>query len=129
MTEVSIFIAKILGPIFAIVGVALVTRPKMFQAIFEDFVESPALMYIGAIMALSFGIIIVLFNNIWEWSWAVFITILGWLSIIKGVSLLLFPGSLNKMIEFYRNNTIAVRVHGAVAIVLGLLLIIMGYVV
>ena len=61
--------------------------------------KNTAALYLGGIMAVVAGLLIVTFHNIWEPSWIVVITVFGWLSLLKGLMLLTFP----KAFSFWRS--------------------------
>jgi hypothetical protein len=42
-------------------------------------------------MAIVFGFLILEFHNYWNSDWTVVITIFGWLSLLKGILLIVFP--------------------------------------
>ena len=125
--ENSIFLAKLLGPYFIIVALGILFNLKTYQKIMGDFCKNSALIYLGGIMALFFGLLVVLFHNAWVASWAVIITIFGWLGIIKGAWLIIFPKTLAKFIEAYQKNKAILVVHSIIVLTLGTGLTIFGY--
>ena len=54
------------------------------------------LMQVG-IMSLSFGVAIVAGHNVWDSSWRVVITIIGYLALLKGVVILAWPNLIVEM--------------------------------
>ena len=85
------FIAQIIGLLFSIDAVGVLINTAIYRRMVEEFTESPALRYLGGILALLFGLFILNFNNAWTADWTVIITIIGWLSVVKGVLLIVFP--------------------------------------
>jgi uncharacterized membrane protein len=90
MTE-SIFIAKLLGPIFLLVGIALPLRPALFRTIVEDFLSSPALIYMAGFFGLLGGIALVLTHNLWVLDWRLIITLIGWITIARALVAIFAP--------------------------------------
>jgi len=125
--ESSVFIAKIIGPLFIIVAVGLLLNLKYYQRVLEEFAKSPALLYLGGFNAFIFGILIVLFHNVWQLQWPVVITILGWMGLIKGVALLVFPDVMARLSSRYTKSSTSLIVQSAVILVLGVFLTVMGY--
>ena len=76
---------------------------------------------------LAFGIVVVLLHNVWAADWRVIITILGWSAIAKGISPLLFPSTVSKILQTYQKNKTLWVAHSIVAIVLGTVLIYFGF--
>lgn len=125
--ENSIFIAKILGPYCIIIAVGFLFNLKSYQKIMKDFCENSALLYLGGILALLFGLLILLFHNVWAANWTVIITIFGWLALIKGVWLIIFPNTVAKLTEVYQKNTVLLKVNLSIVIVFGVFLTVRGY--
>lgn len=125
--ENSILLAKILGPYFVIVAIGLMLNPKFYQGMMEDFLKNSALLYLGGVLALIFGIVVVLFHNVWVAGWQVIITIFGWMGLIKGIWLIVFPNSTGKLTQFYQKKPALLKVHMLIVLVIGLLLTIKGY--
>ena len=125
--EISILFARFLGPLFIIITVGVLLNLKNYQKMMEDFFKNSALIYIGGVMALVFGILVVMFHNVWVLNWTVIITILGWSSLIKGILLIVFPNMLFKMTEMCRKNTAVLAIHVVIICALGIFLMITGY--
>ena len=125
--ENTIIISRILGPMFVIIAIGLLVNIKNYQRMIGDFMSSPALVYIGGVMALIFGLLIVVFHNVWEANLAVLITIFGWLGIIKGVVLLVFPNAMARTCEMYQENSTLLTIHAVIVIILGGLISYMGF--
>jgi len=125
--ETSIFLAKLLGPYCIIVAIGILFNLKTYQKVMEDFCKNSALIYISGVMALFFGLLIVLFHNVWTPNWAVIITIFGWLGLIKGAWLIILPNTVAKFTEAYQKNAALLVVHLAIALALGVCLTIFGY--
>ncbi|MGB2600063.1 MAG: hypothetical protein WBC99_06435 [Candidatus Omnitrophota bacterium] len=124
---ISILLARFLGLLFVIITAGVLLNLKNYQKVMEDFFENSALVYIGGVMALVFGIFLVMFHNIWALNWTVLITILGWSSLIKGILLIVFPNMIFKMTEMCRKSTAVLAVHVIIILALGVFLTIMGY--
>jgi len=125
--ESSVFFARVLGPYFVIIALGLIFNLKNYQKVTEDFFKNSALVYLGGIMAFFFGIFIILLHKLWTAGWEVFITILGWLGVVKGAFLIILPGKAAEMANFYKKNTGLLIGHSLVILVLGIFLTVMGY--
>lgn len=89
--DTSILIAKYIGPVMLVAALAGLLNTKQIMAIFEDFVESPALIFIAGVMTLVMGLTLVIFHNRWVADWTVIITIFGWIGILGGILRMGFP--------------------------------------
>jgi len=123
----SILLAKILGPYCIIVAIGLMFNPKFYQKMIEDFFKNTALIYLGGVLALIIGLLIVLSHNVWVAGWQVIITIIGWGGLIKGIWLIVFPNSVGKLTQVYLRKPTLLRVHMIIVFALGLLLVVEGY--
>ena len=90
--ETSKILARIIGPVMIIPAIGIFLNFNTYQGMIGEFSKSPSLCYLGGFMALLMGLVILQFHNKWEAGWPVVITILGWITIIKGVALIIFPG-------------------------------------
>jgi hypothetical protein len=125
--ENSLFLAKILGPYAIIVALAFLFNPKTYQKVMEDFCKNSALVYLGGVFAFLFGILIVLFHNVWVAGWPVIITVFGWLALIKGVWLIVFPNTVAKFTQAYQKKAGLLTIKLAIAFILGVFLTAKGY--
>ena len=80
----SIFLARLIGPVMALVGVSLLVNEAAFRKMAEEFVVSPALIFFSGMILLPAGLSVVLSHNLWVPDWRVIITLLGWVAVISG---------------------------------------------
>lgn len=104
---------------FIVFGLAVLLNPRVFIDAMNDFLGSRGQMLLGGIMALLFGALVVSFHNYYLLGWPIIITILGWLSFLKGVIYLLSPQSIRRLAVYYQTEK-AIKINGVVSIVFGL---------
>ena len=121
------FIAQIIGLLFSIDAVGVLINTAIYRRMVEEFTESPALRYLGGILALFFGLFILNFNNAWTADWTVIITIIGWLSVVKGVLLIVFPKVYLQFTNWMRMGDAVMRYMGIIYLLLGLFLTFKGF--
>lgn len=126
--ENSAVFAKIIGPYMIIVAAGVLFNLKTYQKFMQDFLKNSALIYLGGVIALIIGLLIVLFHNVWAANWPVIITIFGWLGIVKGVWLLILPNTVGKLIEAYQKNIALLAVYLAMILALGIFLTVKGFI-
>ena len=126
--QTSIFLAKLIGPFFLIVALSLLVNARAFRGIAEEFMRSPALIFLTGLMVLPVGLAIVLSHNVWTADWRVVITILGWLTIVSGAVRLLAPRqALDLGRKLYaKANTLYIA--AAIWLAIGAILTFFGYV-
>jgi uncharacterized membrane protein len=87
----SSFLAKLIGPLFLVVGIAGLVNQGAFQVVAEEALRSHALIYLSGILAMVAGVAMVLVHNVWTADWRVIITVLGWLTAIGGALRIAWP--------------------------------------
>jgi len=125
--ENSIFLAKILGSYFIIIALGGLFNLKTYQKVLEDFCKNSALLYLGGIFALLFGLLVLVFHNVWVANWTVIITIFGWGGLIKGAWLIIFPNTVVKFTQAYQKKAALLTIHLVIALALGIFLTAKGY--
>jgi hypothetical protein len=118
----SIVLAQILGIMFVVLGLSMLFNKKWTTLAVEEIVKNQGLTWIGGLVTLILGAVIVALNNVWTSGLPLFITILGWLTLIKGAFILLLPDST---VSYYRKmNKGNIFVWGGVIVfILGLILL------
>ena len=86
----SIFLAKFWGWYLIIFFLILSFNPKRIKQIFTDLNDEKFLI-MTAFLAIIVGLLNILFHNIWEPSWKLIITLIGWISLFIGLALFIFP--------------------------------------
>lgn len=124
--ETSIYLAKLIGPIYLVVGVGLLLNPSNSRAVVKEFMDSPALFYLSGILALIIGGLIVLLHNVWH-GWPIVITLLGWAAILKGVVRLIAPDAAKAFISKLAGSKNDMTAAALIALALGAYFTAMGF--
>jgi hypothetical protein len=101
MSALTIFLAKLLGLYCIIVGLTMMgNRHTMVDAV-NSIIRSPSLILLAGVIAVGVGLGLVVGHNVWSGgTLPVVVTVVGWLSLIKGFVLLALPaGKLAKLYE------------------------------
>ena len=100
MENISIFLAQFWGWYMVIFCLLLVARPKrMAQMI--SYLEDEKYLVLTSLSAILLGLFTVILHNIWEYNWKLIITILGWISLTKGIIRFSFPQTSLKAINSF----------------------------
>ena len=89
--DTSLLLARIIGPLFVIVGLGVLMNPGHYRSMMQRFLESSDLYYFSGALAFVIGMLMIQFHNLWVADWRVVITLIGWMSLLKGVIRILFP--------------------------------------
>lgn len=92
----SNYLAEIWGISLVVISLALLIKEKHLKRLFAQM-ETEEHFFLWGLITFVIGIAMVLTHNIWIKNWQVIITIFGWVSLIKGLSILFFP-------EFVKNR-------------------------
>jgi hypothetical protein len=95
----SIFLAKFWGWYLIIFFLILSFNPKRIKQIFNDLNDEKFLI-LSALIAIIIGLLNILFHNIWEPNFKSIITSIGWLSLLIGLSLFIFPKQTVSWLKF-----------------------------
>ncbi|MDD5195700.1 MAG: hypothetical protein PHQ96_08535 [Candidatus Omnitrophica bacterium] len=126
--ENSVLLARFIGPYIILIGIGLLFNRKVFRQILENFLQIPALVFVAGLITFIAGLSIVLYHNIWVADWRVIITAFGWIGLIKGAWLIVFPGTLVKTAKLYTENLKLVLIPWSIMILLGIFLTVKGYI-
>ncbi|MBI5883727.1 MAG: hypothetical protein HZB91_11560 [Elusimicrobia bacterium] len=111
--ELSILIARITSVVYLSASLGGFINRDYYRKIADDMFKNTALTYLMGFMAIIFGSLIVHHHNRWVKDWTVLITIIGWLALIKGVFIIVFPGSIQQWSEpFLTDNALKLVPYG-----------------
>lgn len=125
--QVSVFLARLLGPLLLLPGVGLLVNPRGFRTMASEVVGSVTLVYLFGLIDFAAGLAIVLVHNVWTVNWRVLITLIGWLLLIRGAARILITDTLMGYAKVIRKKQLY-PVSGGVLVILGLVLCYFGYV-
>ncbi|MCG6858303.1 MAG: hypothetical protein LJE67_09565 [Salaquimonas sp.] len=123
----SIWIAKLLGPVMLVAAVAMLASPKAIHALAEEFLKSRALIFVTGVIALVTGLAIVNTHNRWIADWPVIITLVGWAMVIGGVVRMVSPTAVVTIGNAMLDKPGVIRVGGVVWALIGAFLTYKGY--
>ena len=123
----SIFLAKTIGLYLVIVSTALMLKADEFKPMMLEMLKNPSLVSFSGILTLIFGILIVVSHNIWVMDWRVIITILGWLTLLKGIMRLFYPEFVMKKATKCVENKASYNIMMLITLFIGLVLLYFGY--
>ncbi len=128
MSALTIFLARLWGLYCLVVALAMAANKRNMLAAIDGFLRSAPLMMLASIIALALGLAMVIGHNIWSGGvLPVVITLLGWISLIKGAVFLFRPPEAN--LKLYQTMGYDRHFHFYVAatFLLGLYLALAGF--
>lgn len=127
---ISKYIARLMGPVLLIIGIGMALGLMMesdYSSLMKEFIGNRAVIFLTGILALLAGVAIVNAHNHWVPDWRLIITIIGWLLVLRGIMLLVFPAAVPDFGDHIAASSRGVMAGAAVNFVLGAILCIMGY--
>ena len=118
------FLAAVFGPLLIILGLMRLFCVKQNKELDESVKNSAGLIYLGSVINLLLGLVIVNVYNEWLWNLGLLVTVLGWLMIIRAILLLLFP---QKMFHMFIEHRIFNAIASIIGIIWGVLLVIYAH--
>jgi len=120
-------LAQIIGPTLAAAAIGFLLHPKFYKKIIKDFETHEGITYFTGIIVMILGLIVVLNHNVWEFSSAGLVTLLGWSSLVKGAIFLIVPNFLFKISHAVLKNKTLIQAAMVIMLAIGSQLIYTGY--
>jgi len=102
--EITIFLAQFWGSLFMILG-GLSMGAKLLGRII-GYTEDRAITIATGYITFLLGLATVVAHNVWVADWRVAITILGWVTLFKGIEKIGFPERINKKAKMFRSGQV-----------------------
>jgi hypothetical protein len=95
----DIVLARIFGILLLVAGGGVLMNIGYYENVISDLMENRGSMYLGGILALLTGLVIVSFHNKWSLDTGIILTLLGWAALLKGMFIILAPGLMASFSE------------------------------
>lgn len=105
----SILFARFIGPVMLVAAASMLADRKAIRSIAEDFMDSPALIYLAGVLTLTAGVAIVTFHNFWVADWRILITSFGYIAVMSGIFRMAFPTQVKQMGEWMLETPYIIR--------------------
>ena len=102
--EVTIFFARLWGSFFVIFGSLFIITRQLGKTI--EMTDNKAFVISTGYISLLMGLVTVILHNVWVFDWRVAITILGWSTLIKGITKIGFPEQIHKQAQRFKKKQI-----------------------
>ncbi len=120
MSPRTIFLSKLLGLYSVLVGLAMLAHRHASVETIQAMVHNAPVLYIAGVIAVAAGLAMVLGHNVWHGGvLPVVVTLVGWLSLIKGLLLLFVPAHAVEGCFLGGHYQLYFYLKAAIAIILG----------
>lgn len=83
--------AQVLGPYLLIAAATLVARPQYTKTLLHSFDSNSGWAWIAGAFVLPMGLVVVVLHPYWRGAAAAIVSVLGWLTVLKGIALMALP--------------------------------------
>ncbi len=124
----SILFARFIGPVMLAAAISMAVDRQAIRNVADDFMNSPALIYLAGVLTLIAGITIITFHNFWVFDWRLIITIFGYICVISGIFRMAFPTQVKQMGEWMLETRPLIRIAAILNGLLGAFLTYKGFI-
>ncbi len=115
--EHAMWIASVLGPFLLIQALWILFYQDNMTKVFASIKSTPAVFHLIGLLNFLFGLVLVSTYNIWEMNILFFVTLLGWVFIIRGILICFMPQVMIKSMAYK-----SMRIWGIIQLIWSLLL-------
>jgi hypothetical protein len=92
MSPRTVFLGRLIGIYSILVPLAMAVRGPAAVEIVKAILRNPPLTFLLGLIGLSVGLAIILGHNVWSGgTLPVLVTVIGWITLVKGLLLLFLP--------------------------------------
>lgn len=122
--DLTHLLSHVFGFYLLIIGCLFLFKPRDLARTMSEFAKSEALLFLGGIVGVTAGLLIVFSHNIWDGDTiTTVVTILGWAILLKGLAVIFLPQQAVKAWTRWSNVDTFSYFYGLVTLLFGLYLI------
>lgn len=126
LVDLTTFLLRSFAIFYLIMGIGMFANAKTFAKYTKDLEKNKGAVFIASAFVLLLGIVLIQVHTIWEKGPAILVTILAWLTFVKGALFFLFPDHMFSMLKNWEAEPVYKSAAGVV-LALGVLLGYLGY--
>ena len=120
-------ILQLLGLIYITFGLGAIINKTHYRNLMAEAPRNLLYMLLSGMLAFIIGFLIVRYHNTWTCTWSVLVTIIGWLSLIKGILIIVTPQTMIRLTQAIFNHTKNILIPALLILLLGILLALLGF--
>ncbi len=126
--ELTILLLKFWGFYLFLMGLSVLINKSTWKSFVSELSSNKHFTFLAGIFALIIGMLVVSYHNVWSGGFdVVIVTILGWLSLVKGVGYLLFPSKAVASIARKFMEGSFITPWAAIILILGAYMLLSGF--
>lgn len=126
-TATTRFCARVVGPLMLIIGAVVIARAGDMVMLIPAILGDGPLTFITGIFTLICGLVLIAAHHHWNSAAAIAISLLGVLTIVRGITLLFAPSLVTGLVHQVLNLGPGAIVAGIVALLIGAWLTFVGW--
>jgi hypothetical protein len=123
----SKFLSKVIGIYLIIISIAMLINMPQFITQVNILIHDSGNMFVTGFFTLILGILMVVSHNLWRWDWRLVITIIAWLTFLKGASIIIYPQFIAKTTILFMQDMNIAFITAGLDLCLGILLTYFGF--
>lgn len=100
--DISIFLARFWGSLFIVLGLASISAKFLGRVI--SYTDDKTITVSTGYITFLLGLATVVAHSIWVADWRLMVTILGWITLFKGLEKIAFPNRINKAAQKFKGQ-------------------------
>jgi len=116
----TVYLARFFGIYIALMGIVMMVRRKAILELMTAIIEQRALIFILAMLRVLIGLAIVLAHNQWRGTLAIVVTLIGWITLLRGIALMLLPADAERKVLTIFERSSQYHAAAIIAILFGL---------
>jgi hypothetical protein len=104
MLSQSAYFALVIGFYLFFVSLAMLVHPARFKKIIAAMLGDQALLTLSGVLAIVFGLFIVIVHNVWCTKWPIVVTLFGWVILIQGLARIFAPDHFVKIAKVFQDK-------------------------
>ncbi len=123
----TVYLARFFGIYITLMGIVMMVRRKAILELTTAIIEQRALIFILAMLRVLIGLAIVLAHNQWRGTLAIVVTLIGWITLLRGIALMLLPADAERKVLTIFERSSQYHAAAIIAILFGLWLSYAGF--
>ncbi len=126
--DITFILARIIGPVFIVAGIMLISEHARMRAMIGDFLGSDALMAFTGFTLLFVSLTMLALHQRWDTITGALISVISWVTLARGALLLLRPSLVRDAGVYAVTQPLVMPIAGCVIALIGVWLSYSGYI-
>jgi hypothetical protein len=98
--EITIYLSRFWGSLFMILGVSTIFAGFLGRVI--EYTKDKTITISTGYITFLLGLFTAVFHQLWVFDWRVSVTLLGWITLFKGIEKIAFPERVHKKAQMFK---------------------------